>query len=189
MRLGIFGGSFDPPHIGHLIFSEESFNKFKLQKILWVVNHTPCHKEKPVASFKERLEFCRILTQNFMFIQVSQIEENLQKPNFTCETINSLRKEFAGKNDFFLMIGFDQAKSIDSWKNAEMLKNKVDFIVMMRHDGFEELNIPEKRLHLINRRIDVSSTEIRKYFKTGLSAASFVGNELSSYIVKRGIYI
>ncbi|MBN1619224.1 nicotinate (nicotinamide) nucleotide adenylyltransferase [candidate division WOR-3 bacterium] len=189
MRLGVFGGSFDPPHIGHLIFSEESLNKFNLQKIIWVVNHTPCHKQKPLASFNDRLEFCRILTRNFMFIQVSQIEENLDKPNFTCETLNSLRKEFSGKNDFFLMIGLDQAKSIDSWKNAEMLKRQVDFIVMMRDDGSKDLNLPEKRTHLIKRRIDVSSTEIRKYFKAGLSAASFVGNELSTYIVKRGIYI
>lgn len=188
MKLGIFGGSFDPPHIGHLIFSTDAHNDFGIDEVIWLVNHTPSHKTKPIASFTERVEFCRLMTRRFSFITVSDVEEKLGKPNFTIDSLERIKKERGEKNEYFLMIGMDQAKLIDTWKNSDLLKKKYEFIIMNRGSGELEALLNFTKYRLIKRKIDISSTEIRDKIKNGDNYEAFLSEELAYLINDMGYY-
>ncbi|MBN1151238.1 nicotinate (nicotinamide) nucleotide adenylyltransferase [candidate division WOR-3 bacterium] len=188
MKLGIFGGSFDPPHIGHLIFSTDAHNDFGIDEVVWLVNHTPCHKTKPVLPFAQRIQFCRLITEKFNFITVSDLEESLSKPNYTFDSLQSIKKGRGEKDEYFLMIGMDQAKTIDTWKNSDSLKENCQFIVMNRGDEEEENLLNLKEYRLIKRRIDVSSTEIRERIRKGDEYKAYLGEQLADLIKSAGCY-
>ncbi|MBN2362776.1 nicotinate (nicotinamide) nucleotide adenylyltransferase [candidate division WOR-3 bacterium] len=188
MKTGIFGGSFDPPHIGHLIFSVDAYNILGIKKIVWLVNHTPCHKTMPIAPFSERIRFCEIISENFKFISISDLEEKLEKPNYTYDSVNFIKKQLGESNDYFLMIGMDQARLINTWKKSSELKDSLGFIVMRRGVEEEKPDIPESRLSFIDRRLDVSSSEIRGLVKKHLETEHLLGNELNNYVKKSGLY-
>ncbi len=193
MRIGVFGGSFDPPHIGHIIFSIDAQEQFNLKKIIWIVTKIPSHKEQAKADYDSRLKMCEIATSPYQWIEVSDIERNISEPNYTfntlCEMKNVLDRDKINYKKLFLMIGEDQARTLNTWFKIEKLSEMVHFIVMKRK-GEENNNIKEIPFECdyINRYIDISSTELRDRVTDCADIKMFVPNGIAEFIDKENLY-
>jgi nicotinate-nucleotide adenylyltransferase len=186
-KIGIFGGAFDPIHIGHIILAQDVWENVKLDKIIFLVNYKPPHKET-YASFDDRFNMVKLATSGFEYFEASDFEavENIV-PSYTVNVLEKL-KEKLNEAEFYLIIGADQYQALPSWYNYNRLLEMVNFIVLKR-PGWELKPIfSEKVIFLDERLIDISSTEIRERVKQGKSIRFFVPERVSDYILKKGLY-
>lgn len=187
MNIGLLGGSFDPPHIGHLIFSIDAKEKLKLSEVLWIVTDTPSHKPRPRTAFNDRLNMSKIYSKDYSWIKIIDFEEKMPKPNYTINTINKLKQIYSKATNFFLMIGEDQANQLSTWKSIEKLKKEISFIVMKRTNIYKKEGISD--FYLLDRKIDISSTEIRDRVKNKKLVSQFLKVEVEKYIINKKLYL
>lgn len=185
MRVGIFGGSFDPPHLAHIIFSCDACQKLNLNKILWVVTNSPSHKPQPIANFNDRLKMSLLATSEYKWMEVSDIEKNLPQPNYSYNLIKALFLKYPGVQEWFMLIGQDQAEALDSWYKIGQVKKMVKILVMSRNNN--ELD-PNPEYIYLSRRIDISSSEIRSQIKQEQEYRCFLSPSVADYIKNRELY-
>ena len=185
-RVGIFGGSFDPIHLGHLILAEAALESLSLDRVIFIPNGFSPFKTTtpPLASPEERLEMIRLSIKDEALFSVDERELRRAGPSYTIDTARSLLAEHPGVR-FLYLIGMDNLKDLDKWHGIDELKNLVDFAVLDRSSlaGAEKLTFP-----IVQRRIDLSSTEIRQRVKSGLSIRFMVSEGVYKYIMNRGLY-
>jgi len=170
--IGIFGGSFDPPHKGHLEISETTLKKLKLKKIYWVVAKKNPFKKKPFFSIKDRLSKSKKLVINNKKIKVLFIDDKI-KSSRTIDAINYFRNVKKQK-DLYLILGSDNLLKFHKWKSWEKIVKLTKLIVFSRrgYDKKSKESIVVRYLKnkniifLKNKLIDVSSSSIRsRYLK------------------------
>lgn len=187
-KIGIFGGTFDPIHIGHIILAQDVWEHVQLNKILFVVNYHPPHKEV-YTSFEHRFNMVRLAISNHKEFIASDIEkaQNIS-PSYTYHTICKL-KETIPKSELHLIIGTDQYNSFQSWYKYKEILEMVKLIVL-RRPGY---NPPEKYSNNVvfvdERLIDISSTEIRERVRKGKSIKFMVPEAVEEYIITNKLYL
>ena len=198
MRIGIFGGSFNPPHLGHKRLADEMMKTAKLDKILIIPAGTPPHKStKELAGETQRLEMCK-LTFNGEKYQVSDIEFKRQGKSYTVDTINQLKKIYPN-DELFLIIGSDMLLSFHRWYRYEQILKNVTLCVATRENEVlsnELLDYAKNVLHLKENEINISqtppyvcsSTDIRDKIKDDKSVIDFLSKEVNEYIMENNIY-
>ncbi len=132
LRLGIFGGTFDPPHLGHLILAAEALDQLRLDRVLWVVTPDPPHKRAEVhtpAHLRAALVYAAI-GDNPAFV-LSTVEMERPGPHYTVDTLRRLRKEYPAETLVFLM-GADALVGLPAWREPEEILRLVDEIGVMR---------------------------------------------------------
>jgi len=198
MRIGIFGGTFNPPHRGHLQSSLTAAEQLGLDKLLIVPACVPPHKsvEEVTAPPEQRLAMTRLLFAQQDFAEVSDIEICRGGVSFTIDTITQLEKEYPGAQ-LYLLLGTDSFMNIETWERYKEILGKVTLAVFARGkgDAKEIRSHAEKmqyehggRIRIIeNSAIEISSTDLRRLL-TGREGNSLLGDSLYSYIIANRLY-
>ena len=174
--IGLLGGSFDPPHIGHIKISKIAIKKLKLKKKLWIITKKNPLKHKPFFSIKERIKLCKKITSKYKKIEVKYIENKSKSSRFI-DNLKYLKKKLI-KVDFYTILGSDSLIEFHKWKNWREIGKMSEFIVFSRK-GFEKKSknslafkflFKKKALFVKNRYINVSSSKIKSIIKTKTNA-------------------
>jgi nicotinate-nucleotide adenylyltransferase len=189
LKIGIFGGSFDPVHIGHLIIAESARNQFCLEKIIFIPAGIPPHRDALIATGRHRLEMTKLAIADNPNFEVSDIEIKKEGISYTYETLQIIQKQLNA--EFYIIVGWDAFVILPSWYNAEKLAEQFPFIVAPRivekqqafqfpfWVKYEMLDIP---------RIEISSTLIRRKIKAGQSIRYLVPDSVLKYIYQEKLY-
>ena len=168
-RIGVFGGSFDPPHQGHLEISKQAVKKLFLDQIYWCLTKKNPFKDKAFFSLPERIKQSKAITRKVKKIKIKYFEDKIKKNN-TVDLIKYLRKKNK-KNTFFLIIGSDNLIKFHKWKNWKLLMELVEIVVFSRKDYDKKakksviMNQVKKIIFIKNKPINISSTQIRKNYR------------------------
>ena len=186
MKIGIFGGLFDPPHIAHLIIAQHVFEEFKLEQILFVPAGHPPHKSD-FSPYHNRYEMAELAIGSNSSFSISDIEKTMEDRTYTIEMIRELRKRY---DDLYLIIGSDQWLEIETWKDPEALFRECRTVVVRRpkFDIKKESRFFDRIMVSNAPMIDISSTMIRKRVQKGLSVRYLVAAEVASYIKSNNLY-
>jgi len=173
-RVGVFGGRFDPIHLGHLIVAQDVAEKLSLEKILFLVSYRPPHKAT-FTPFRHRFRMVQLATMNNPLFKASDFEKRLNLvKSYTVEVLSEMLKtELKGKSVFFMM-GTDQFLSMETgWYKPEKLFELARVVVLKRpcsaHIKPTMSKFAEKALFINQRQIELSSTEIRDRLRKGLT--------------------
>ncbi len=181
-KIGIYGGTFDPVHHAHLILARFALEKFALEKIIFVPARVSPHKNASVANPESRLQMLRSAIENEPQFEVDDCELQRDPPSYTIDTVQTLKEKHPGAHWFFL-IGDDNLAGLPSWRRFEDLRHMVTFIVLRR--AFTP--VPHEYLS-VDRRIDISATEIRQRFASGRTIRFLVPRAVEQIISARGLY-
>ncbi len=192
-KIGVLGGTFNPPHFGHLIIGKRAIKELGLEKLLLMVAGKPALKSKGLAPIKDRLEMTKILAKYHPKFEVSKIEierAKKGKKSYTIETIKELKKKYP-KKEIYWIIGFDSLKEIleGKWKGGRKIFDQAKFIVFSRPKI--KIKIPKKikeKIKIIKLKIPISSTEIRKKIKESKDVSKMVPKKILDYIKKKNLY-
>ena len=209
MAIGIFGGTFDPIHMGHLRVAEEIREIFLLEKIYFVPGGIPPHKRRQgITSAEERLQMVKTALKGNKFFRASEIETKRSGPSYTIDTLKAFEKRF---NELYFLIGIDAFSQIDTWHLYQELFYHTNFIVMTRPSGKKQSilemlpNDVRKDIRKSNdalcahrsgrkiylrdiTQIDISSTKIKELLKRDRSIRYLVPASVEKIITERGLY-
>ncbi len=189
-RTGVFGGTFDPVHVGHLILAEEAVSRLGLDRVLFVPSARPPHKRsRGVASAEDRLAMLRLAVRGNPRFDVSRIEADRAGLSFTAETLEALSRR-AGADLYFIM-GQDSLEEFQSWRDPERITRLARLAVFPRgeHDAPSLPPALRRRVTFLHPpRIGISSTEIRRRVRRGLSVRYWVPDSVLAYVMRHGLY-
>ena len=132
-RIGLFGGTFNPLHMGHLRAADEVCKKFPLDNIYFIPSATPPHKEPDVlAGAADRLAMIRLAITDYPLFRASDVEVSRPGPSFTIDTVHYYKSNLSEETGLYLIMGFDAFLEIDTWKSYLNLLKLISFIVMAR---------------------------------------------------------
>lgn len=191
MKIGIFGGSFNPIHSGHAIIAHHIITSGAVDR-LWLmvspVNPLKVDKERQVDD-TDRLRMVEMVTRPLENVETSAFEFTMPKPSYTIDTLNALQAKFPN-DEFYLVTGADNWVIFDRWRNSEEILAKYHLLVYPRL-GYEVV-IPEElrdRVTLVDAPIiELSSTAVRERLAKGLSVRYYVPDEVLGYIERKGLY-
>lgn len=172
MTVGIFGGSFDPIHNGHVALARYALEHAGLDEVrLMVSPRNPLKKHAAIASDAQRLEMARLATEGMPGVKVSDFEFSLPIPSYSWLTLTSLKEHYPNVS-FRLIIGGDNWADFDRWRNSDLIREQFGVIVYPRPG--EIIPSPPPGVRILNDapRMQVSSTEIRALFKSDKDACS-----------------
>lgn len=194
MRLAIFGGSFDPPHIGHLLAASDAYEQLSLDRIVLVPAATqPLKAGMAGATAAQRLEMTRLLVDGDDRFEVSGVEVERGGLSFTVDTLMHFATRYPTA-ERFLLLGADVLGSFGQWREPERILELASLVLLERQSEAEApLGAPSAlrdrgMRRLPTRRIDVSSTEIRERVRAGKSIRGFVPDAVGTYIEGGGLY-
>lgn len=192
MKIGIFGGSFNPPHTGHLIVAEHAKEKLGLGKILFVPAATPPHKQHlDIVEAHHRMEMMQCAVHGNRYFEATDIELQRGGVSFTVETLEELR-EVHTEDTLVLLIGADNLLEFNTWRDPERILELVEVVALSR-PGFRMEEVDEQlrgRVSLCEvPLIGLSSSEIRRRVSEGKSIRYMVPLSVEAYIVSHGLYL
>ena len=197
-KIGIFGGSFNPIHTGHLIAAQETLDALKLDKVIFIPAGNPPHKSQSnLAAAEDRYEMVRLAIQDNPGFEISGMEMEREGKTYSFDTLVALKKQF-DDIDMHFIIGFDTLKELHTWRNIQGIFNIVSFAVVNR--GNEAIEIKqwiEDRQRTYSGTIDyipipdiqISSTDIRHRIQDERSIKYLVPDAVEHYIKSRGLYM
>jgi len=189
LRIGVFGGTFDPPHIGHLVVAAECRGALGLDHMLLVVAGEPWQKvgERAISPAPVRLELTSTAVEPYPGLEVSDLEVRRGGPSYTADTLDELARRHPGA-EFFVVLGADAARGLPTWKRVDEVTAHATLVVCARDGGFGELPDGVDWERVTVPRIDVSSTEIRRRVAAGRSIEVLVPPGTALSIRDRGLY-
>ena len=165
-KIGILGGTFDPPHRGHFYISKIALKKLKLRKILWVVTKKNPLKNKPYLKIKERIKLSKKITKKEKKITIKYFDDKIRSTN-TFDLLYYLKKKI--KANLFFLIGADNLKKFHKWKNWRKIP-KLAKIVVFPRGNYSFASVATKKLskndfvYIKSKKINISSSIIRKFW-------------------------
>lgn len=196
MRTGILGGTFNPPHLGHLVAAQEAYRELALDQVILIPAGSPPHKpveDEPGA--EHRLELCRLAAGDDERFSVSDLELRREGPSYTVDTLDVLRTQ-SPSDDLFLILGADIAAGLPRWREPERVLELATVAIAKRR-GTAKAAVVEAlgRLHGGERarffqmpRIGISSTMVRRRVRAGQPIRYFVPDGVMHYIDTHGLY-
>lgn len=200
MRIGIFGGTFDPPHAGHKKYVDEVKAKLSLDRLIVIPTATPPHKQKNTGtSSEDRFNMLKILFSEDSGVVVSDMEIVRGGKSYTFETVTLLREQYPDDELIFLL-GSDMLFSFHTWKNPDIILKKVRICAVTRSDEIDEEKLREYTdMYFPGQRdrfiicdfdpIEISSTEIRNRVKNGESVDGLIDPQVLKYIKEKELYL
>lgn len=194
-RIGIYGGTFDPIHIGHLAIAQRAMEEFDLDRVYFLIAYTPPHKNDRSNGAEDRLSMLRLAIENNEKFLVDDREIRAAEVRYSVDSLEEIKKERSDSKIFFIM-GGDSLLTFRSWYHWEDILKKVDLIVHPREDKVEDLEQEADYLrgrgYKINicraESIPVSSGQIRRLGQEGRSIRYLVPEKVYKYIMDRGLY-
>ncbi|AST92652.1 nicotinic acid mononucleotide adenylyltransferase [Sutcliffiella cohnii] len=186
LKIGIFGGTFDPPHIGHLIIANEVKHRLSLDEIWFMPNRIPPHKQRDsITSTELRIQMIETAINHNQHFRLETIELDREGPSYSYDTIVLLLKKHPDKQ-FNFIIGADMVEYLPHWYKIDELINKVQFVGVKR-PGYQ-LETPYPVLEVETPLFDVSSTNVRERVKEGKPIQYFVPQEVEHIIEENRLY-
>lgn len=191
MRLGILGGSFDPPHVGHLIAASDAFELLELDRLLFIpAGVQPFKRGEANAAAAQRLRMVELMLAGDPRFGADPVEIDREGLSYTVDTLEALADRYPGARRF-LLIGDDLSGEIATWRDAKRIASLAEVVVLARSDGDASGSegqdiVPFRRIS--TRRVEVSSTEIRARVQAGKSIHGFVTEAVAEYIGAAGLY-
>ncbi len=196
-RLGIFGGTFDPPHIGHLILAAEARDQLDLDCTIWVLTPDPPHKHgEKVTQLEHRLRMVELAIEDDYAFSLSHVDINRPGPHYTVDTIKLLRGQYPNRELIYLM-GGDSLRNLPEWYHARELLNTVDGIGVMRRPGdnieMSELiralpQLSEKINFVTAPLLEISAQQIRVRAGESRAYRYYVLPKIYRYILENKLY-
>lgn len=197
MRLGIFGGTFDPAHIGHMILAAEAQYQFKLDRVLWVLTPDPPHKtDRCISPLEDRRRMIDAIVARDRLFELSEVDIRRPPPHYAVDTVDLLRGNYPGSTLMYLM-GGDSLSNLPTWYAARQFVNTTDEIGVMLRPGREpnmdalERELPGLRAKVHFMRaplLEISSTEIRHRIGEGLPFRYYLPNAIYEIILGAALY-
>lgn len=194
MNIGLFGGSFNPPHIGHRIFAGVFKEKGNLDQVWVMVNPEPPHKSDiHLIDYHYRLEMSKMNFNSMDGVIINEIETSLPSPHYTIDSLKHIISLYPDCT-FYLCIGEDSLRTFDSWKSPNEIFSLVDLFVVKRDNATDKLpNIVlqnSDKIHWLEAdTIPISSNMIRSKLKRGEDISEYLLPEVHDYIKKHKLYI
>ncbi|HEX6574033.1 MAG TPA: nicotinate-nucleotide adenylyltransferase [Gemmatimonadaceae bacterium] len=187
MRLGVMGGSFNPPHIGHLVIASDAFESLSLDKLLIVpAALNPLKQRDHSAPEPEhRLHMTRLTFGGDPRFEVTSMEIDRGGLSYTVDTLEALAVQYPGA-EVILLLGVDAVNSLDKWKRPERIRELAKLAMLSRGEETDE--VPQGIERVTTRRIDVSSTEIRHRLSRGQPVKGFVAESVEHFISAAKLY-
>ena len=191
MKIGLYFGTFNPIHVGHLIIANHMAEHAELDQVWMVVTpHNPLKKKNTLLDDSHRLQMVYLATEDFSKIKPSDIEFKLSQPNYTINTLVHLQEKYPNY-EFSLIMGEDNLKSLHKWKNYEAILAHHDIYVYPRISSEEEnltfQNHP--KIHMIDAPVvEISSTFIRNNIKKGKNVQPLLPSKVWQYIDHNNFY-
>jgi len=191
VRIGVFGGTFDPPHVGHLLLATDAREALNLDRLIFIPAGAQPFKvdTPPVASPRDRLEMVRLAIADDANYAVDDAEISRKGLSYTVDTLEHLAERNAGAELFFLL-GQDSLAGFPKWRNPARIQELATLALMMRAGAPDvgDWRNAEGVVMVSARRVDVSSTEIRERLRAGKSIKGFVPESVEQFIEARGLY-
>lgn len=191
LRLGIFGGTFDPIHVGHLLAAEITHEALDLDRLVFVPARVPPHKRSASASAEHRLRMTELAAADNPHFDVSDVEVRRDGPSYTVDTLRHLREEHPPGTVHYLLMGADSARDLGSWREHEELLRCSTVVVLARPGAHSEELPPavaENARLLATPLMEISSTEIRRRVRDGRTIRYMVTEPVADYIRSQGLY-
>jgi nicotinate-nucleotide adenylyltransferase len=196
-RLGILGGTFDPPHVGHLWLAALAADAHGLDRVLFMPAAQPPHKGgRLITHATDRLLMTRLAIQSDPAFELCPIEMERTGPSYTIDSVTELKRAYPGAQ-LFLLMAADSLAEIDTWREPDRLLTEVEWIVGPRpgnplpdRSGLEDrFGADASRIHLLEGpSLDVSSSEIRRRVAAGHTIRYLVPRNVEELIIDRGLY-
>lgn len=190
MRLGILGGTFDPPHIGHLLAASDAVETLELDRLLFVpAGAQPLKVGEIRAAPEQRARMVELLVGDDPRFGVDRLEIERGGLSYSVETLAELRQRQPDARLFFL-IGEDNVAQFPRWREPERIARFAEVVVLQREVPGADAPAPSSfpMMRIRTRRVDVSSTEIRERVRSGRSIHGFVPDAIAAYIQAAGLY-
>jgi nicotinate-nucleotide adenylyltransferase len=190
VRLGVYGGSFDPPHVGHLLVVTDAAEALGLDRVVWVPTATqPLKADGAPAPGALRLAMVEAAVAGVPGFDASAIEIDRGGLSYTVDTLEAFAAEYAGA-ERFLLIGADSLATFDRWRAPERIVELAQVAVLERASGGGGAPSPLRpgMRAVTTRRVDLSSTEVRERVRAGKPIRGFVPEPVAAIIERAGLY-
>ncbi|HEX8943819.1 MAG TPA: nicotinate-nucleotide adenylyltransferase [Gemmatimonadaceae bacterium] len=189
MRIGLLGGSFDPPHNGHLLAAGDALEALGLDRLVFIpASVQPFKTRQEAASPEHRLAMVRLLVDDDPRFEASSMEIDRGGLSYTVDTLSAFAAELPSA-ELFWLVGADVVRSFAQWREPQRITELATVVVLQRTDEAPDLaSIPGTPRRLATRRIDISSTEVRRRVKEGRSIRGFVPDAVAEYIAAERLY-
>lgn len=193
-RIGLFGGTFNPIHCGHVKAAESVQNIFSFDRILFIPSYLPPHKESmDVASAAHRLKMVELALASFDRFFPSSVEIDARGTSYSILTLNKIKEMFPQTEAFFLL-GIDAFLEIETWKDYEDVLEQCSFVVMSR-PGFrlseaKDILTEKYKIYLLSiNTLDISSSEVRERIRKNQPIEGLVPENVENYIKEKRLYL
>ena len=197
-RIGILGGTFDPPHLGHLWLATLATEALQLDRVLFMPAAQPPHKRRQeISGATDRLLMTRLAISDNRDFELSAIEMERPGPSYTVDSVEELQRQIGARTSLYLVMAADSLSQIETWREPDRLLSLVEWVVGPR-PGVElpqraaldrRFGEAAKRIHLLSGpSLDVSSSEIRARVAAGHTIRYLVPRAVEELIVERGLY-
>ncbi len=197
MRIGIFGGTFDPPHVGHLILAQEALTQLQLDQVLWVLTPYPPHKLGwKISPLDDRMSMVLLAISGNNTFSLSRVDMDRPPPHYAVDTVRILREK-SKKDEFIYLMGADSLNDLPKWHEPGQFVAVCNGIgIMIRHGeaidttelGKMIPGLQEKIQFLKTPMIDISGSDIRRRVKEGGQIRYFVPDKVYRYIINHKMY-
>jgi nicotinate-nucleotide adenylyltransferase len=196
-RIGIFGGTFDPIHIGHLILAEEAWFQLKLDCIYIVPAGDPPHKQGvDLSPVEARLRMCELATAEIDHIKVSRLDADRPGPHYTSDMVRILRKRVGPEAEIYFLMGMDSLRDLPTWHEAAWLVENCTLVALSRHDVTLDWDTLEAALPGVHRHViildmpelEIASHILRARVRKGEPIRHQVPKAVEEYIYAAGLY-
>lgn len=198
-KTGLFGGTFDPIHLGHLVMAEEARLKLGFDRVVFIPARQPWLKaDQCITPAHHRLAMVELATASNPFFEVSTAELDRPGPTYTIDTVRQMKEMMEPSDELYFIVGSDALTDLPGWKEPDRV-TELCRIVSLERPGFPEVDVMALKSHLPAvsdcliqldaPRIEISSTAIRERIRRGLSVRYLVPAEVEEYIRRHGLYV
>jgi nicotinate-nucleotide adenylyltransferase len=196
-RLGIFGGTFDPPHLGHLILAAEARDQLELDQTIWVLTPDPPHKQgKDIASLEHRLAMVELAIADDPGFLLSHVDIDRPGPHYAVDTVALLREEYP-KDELVYLMGGDSLMGLPDWYQPEKFLSRIDGVGVMRRPG-DEIDLSElldvlsavadKLSFVTAPLLEIAANQIRCRARDQRAFRYYLLPDVYQYILRNGLY-
>jgi nicotinate-nucleotide adenylyltransferase len=196
-KIGVFGGTFDPIHIGHLILAEEAWFQLGLDGVYFAPAGDPPHKQdRRLTPIVHRITMCELATRDIDYITVSRIDADRPGPHYTADMVRLLSQQAGDNAQIFFLMGMDSLRDLPSWHEAAWLVENCRLVALSRHDVRLDWDALERALPGIRERVvildmpelEIASNKIQQRVRNRQTIRHQVPRAVEEYIYANGLY-